>query len=318
MGDSFLSAALANPRWTRFVLIVIPMLVIYLQGIGILLDGCRREIYLSDTMDEDFCLHEAEGPQALVRASGRINRWLIWNYFFVNELLKRLVFLPKSITRNVFATLYCGCGLGAMYFFGGVAHVILGTCYMLVGVLEISVLWYPCCGPPLGPCCPACCQWLFCRPTSGACGRKVRRCGAIAIGIYIWAHALALIFTLSTPILGLMPHIVLFGSSNSSSNSSSSNSSSFGNGSSSSGDGAVEGGVRLNVVLEWSLVQAFQIIHWCRVPALTKSKFQEIRPLLSSTSESTTAGTLSSAATAELTPSPPTSRARVDPAGEAL
>ena len=289
--DGVISAVAAHPRWARFFLIMVPNCVIYLQLLGILLDGCRSEIYVSDTMDEDYCLHEVEGQQAVPSASARLNRWLVWNYFFLCEALKRQVFLPKSITRNVFAGLYCGCGLCAMYFYGGAAHVIFGTAYMLTGVLEVSVLWYPI----WDPCCPACCHWLWRRPGSMACDRK-RRCGAIAIGVYIWAHALALIFTLSTPILGLLPHIVLFGSSSSSSGSDA-------NSSSSSGGGAIKGGVRLNVVLEWTLVTAFQIIHWCRVPALAASNLGELRPLLSSTAD-LTPSTQQSAATpskAELT-----------------
>ena len=256
-----------SPRWARFLLIACPAIVIIIQGVGLLMDGCRRQRYLSDTMNEVWCLHEAEGDQAVPRASAHINRWLIWHYFFLCELLKRVVYLPKSTTRNVFIVMYVGNGLCAMYAFEGWAHVVFGTVYMLTGVTEVSVLWYPCCGPPLGPCCPACCRWICCRPGSGCCGPQRRRRREIAIFIYIWIHGLALIYTLATPILGLRQHIVLFGRPTS--------------------PGLEdEGGVRLDVVLEWTLVLAFQAIHWFRAPALAAAKYSvEARPMLSDAPE---------------------------------
>lgn len=250
-----------NPRWARFILIVLPTIVVYTELVGLLLDGCLTSLFVSDTMDDDHCIREVQTEEHPVeaRASAYLNRLLIWHYFFLMEVLKRVVYLPPSITRNVFVVIYPVSGLLALYcrpHYYPVFHVIFGLNYMVTGCFEIPVLWYPLCGPPLGPCCPACCYCLCRRPLhpDETCSRRRRT--AILITVYIAVLSITFGFTFALPAFGI-PWIV-FGP---------------------------QPGIRIDAVLEWTLVTAFQVIHWCRAPTLAAAKYPRSLAVMPSAAE---------------------------------
>ena len=226
------------PGWGRFLLIVCPVCLTFFLLAGLIADGCPGDdYYVSSAMNNDFCVTHTGAVGGMVRMSSRMNRWLLWHCYFTCEIVKRFVYLPRSILRNVYIVAYSAFGLGAVYFFElKSAHVVFGTGYMLTGTSEISLLWWPCCGPPLGPCFPASC----CRPDTECCRKP--RWGAIAVGVYVWIHALTFMFLQAGPILQLFENFMI-------------------------------GSVRVNEIAEWTLVVAFQWIHWCRAPVLAAAKY---------------------------------------------
>ena len=205
-------------------------------------------------MDEDYCVYKIGGDDpGYIRYSERLNRWSLWTLFFVFEVAKRLTYLPASCTRNTFCILYAGFGLTAMFSYAfKTVHVVCGTLYVLTGSAEISVLWYPCCGPLLGPGCPdclLCCCFCCCSSRRRAACCAPERRTAIAVGVYIWIHTLSLLTVLGGPIIGIIPHFDFFG-------------------------------VQLAAVVEWTLVTVYQVIHYNRAPALAAAKYGHLNSSL--------------------------------------
>ena len=132
--------------WVRWMLCVAPALIIFILLLGILLDGCRTLIFVSDTMNNGNCAkYELDGRPP--RWSAIISRWTMWHAFFACELAKRVLFLRRSRLRNFFAGMYIGLGLCALYSQGLslMAHGIFGGLWFFVMAFETSFIWYPPC-----------------------------------------------------------------------------------------------------------------------------------------------------------------------------
>lgn len=160
--------------WARCTLFVVPCLIVYVLLLGLLLDGCRAQLFVSDTMNNRHCvLYEAGGTEP--RWSAILSRWTLWHAFFACELTKRILFLRRSKLRNAFAAVYCGLGLCALYSQGIslTAHGAFGGLFFLTMCCEFSMLWYP-------PC-------ASCRPL-----RADR--GGLAVSILIWSLCIFLFF----------------------------------------------------------------------------------------------------------------------------
>jgi hypothetical protein len=132
--------------WARWILCVVPPLIVYILLLGIVLDGCRSFLFVSDTMNNRNCArYELDGRAP--RWSAIISRWTLWHAFFLCELAKRMLFLRRSRLRTFFAGTYIGLGLCALYSQGIslMAHGIFGGLWFFAMCFELSFLWYPPC-----------------------------------------------------------------------------------------------------------------------------------------------------------------------------
>ena len=180
--------------WARLLLFVLPPLAVYLMLLGLLLDGCVSGYrYLSDTMNNSFCLGEHD------RWSARLLRWAVWHGFFAAALAQRALFLPRSRTRNAFAACYAAFGLGALYSGAAmhkVSHALLGGLFFVCMLCELSALWYPVCS----------------RRRSGGRG-CVLHAGALAFSAVVWSVALAFAVLYVGPEVaaGVFPEVMIGG-----------------------------------------------------------------------------------------------------------
>ena len=194
-GSSATTVCELSLGWARLLLFVLPPLAVYLMLLGLLLDGCVSGYrYLSDTMNNSFCLGEHD------RWSARLLRWAVWHGFFAAALAQRALFLPRSRTRNAFAACYAAFGLGALY--SGAAmhkqsHATLGGLFFITMLCELSALWYPVCS----------------RRRSGEGRRCALHGGALAFSAVIWSVAVAFFVLYVGPEVaaGVFPEVMIGG-----------------------------------------------------------------------------------------------------------